>query len=189
MYALPLLAQINDVKNRYLITKGSTQQQIHEETGASLTTKGTWYPDRSLAKAENPPLFIHVEATSQESLYKALAKIQEVIDSEAPQLIEERGMRGRAPASREKEGSAGPHGGAGPGWPERRKWAEEKIPMGLETLRNFNVRAKIVGPGGMFVKYIQAETGTRVQIKGRGSGFFESDTGKESEEEMHIHVT
>lgn len=171
-----------------MITKGSTQQQIHEETGASLTTKGTWYPDRHLAKPENPPLFIHVEATTQESLDKALAKIQEVIDSEAPQLIEERGMRGRAPSK--EEGSGTPDGRpGGSGWPERRKWSEERISMGLETLRNFNVRAKIVGPGGMFVKYIQAETGTRVQIKGRGSGFIESDTGRESEDEMHIHIT
>lgn len=41
----------------------------------------------------------------------------------------------------------------------------------------------------MFVKYIQQETGTRVQIKGLGSGFVEQETGREAEEPMHIHVT
>jgi len=51
------------------------------------------------------------------------------------------------------------------------------------------VRAKVVGPTGMFVKYIQQETGTRVQIKGQGSGFVDQETGKESEEPMHIHIT
>lgn len=40
----------------------------------------------------------------------------------------------------------------------------------------------------MFVKYIQAETGARVQIKGQGSGFMESDTGRESDEPMHINI-
>lgn len=30
--------------------------------------------------------------------------------------------------------------------PSQRKWPEEKIPVGLETIRNFNVRAKVVGP-------------------------------------------
>ena len=78
-------------------------------------------------------------------------------------------------------------------------------------MRNFNVRAKVVGPGvsaaafmgelmlvadpdgsidlqGMFVKYIQAETGTRVQIKGLGSGFIENDTGREAEEPMHVYI-
>jgi hypothetical protein len=42
---------------------------------------------------------------------------------------------------------------------------------------------------GLFVKYIQQETQTRVQIKGIGSGFVETDTGREGEDPMHIHVT
>ena len=100
-----------------------------------------------------------------------------------------------------------PPAGAAPGG--RPKWPEEKLYIGLDSLRNFNVRAKTVGPGvselpdfsvhpsaykrltlakGMFVKYIQAETGARVQIKGLGSGFMEQDTGRESEEPMHINV-
>jgi hypothetical protein len=40
----------------------------------------------------------------------------------------------------------------------------------------------------MFVKHIQAETGARVQIKGRGSGFLENETGREGEDEMHISI-
>lgn len=42
---------------------------------------------------------------------------------------------------------------------------------------------------GMFVKYIQQETGTRVQIKGLGSGFVDQESGRESDEPMHIHIT
>ena len=41
----------------------------------------------------------------------------------------------------------------------------------------------------MFVKYIQQETGTRVQIKGLGSGFVDQETGQEHDEPMYIHVT
>lgn len=41
----------------------------------------------------------------------------------------------------------------------------------------------------MFVKHIQAETGARVQIKGRGSGFLENETGREGEDEMHISIS
>ena len=29
----------------------------------------------------------------------------------------------------------------------QRRWPEEKLPIELEPLRNFNVRAKVVGPG------------------------------------------
>ena len=31
--------------------------------------------------------------------------------------------------------------------PLQRKWPEEKLPVGIDTIRNFNVRAKVVGPG------------------------------------------
>ncbi|TCD68691.1 hypothetical protein EIP91_009975 [Steccherinum ochraceum] len=158
---------INDVRNRYLLTKGSTQSQVHEETGASVSTKGTWYPDRSKATEKDPPLYLHLSATSQEMLQSAIDKINDLINLDMGSLVEDKKDRTR----------------------EKRKWPEEKIPVGLETIRNFNVRAKVVGPSGMFVKYIQQETGTRVQIKGLGSGFVDQETGQEHDEPMFIHVT
>ncbi|EMD34792.1 hypothetical protein CERSUDRAFT_86213 [Gelatoporia subvermispora B] len=156
---------INDVRNRYLLTKGSTQQQIHEETGASVSTKGTWYPDRSKATEKDPPLYLHISATTQEILDRATDKVTELINLDMGSLVEDKKDR------------------------LRRKWPEEKIPVGIDTIRNFNVRAKVVGPQGMFVKYIQQETGTRVQIKGIGSGFVDQETGHEHDEPMYIHVT
>ena len=39
------------------------------------------------------------------------------------------------------------------------------------------------------MKYIQQETGTRVQIKGLGSGFIDQETGRESDEPLYIHIT
>ncbi len=39
------------------------------------------------------------------------------------------------------------------------------------------------------MKHIQQETGTRVQIKGVGSGFIEQETGRESDEPLYIHIT
>ncbi|TFY80178.1 hypothetical protein EWM64_g3830, partial [Hericium alpestre] len=139
---------INDVRNRYMLTKGSTQQQIHDETGGSVSTKGVWYPDRSKATEKDPPLYLHIAATTPEVLQKAIDKVNELISIDMGSLVEDKKDARR----------------------ERRKWPEEKLPVGLESIRNFNVRAKVVGPQGMFVKYIQQETGTRVQIKGQGSG-------------------
>ncbi|GJE86582.1 KH-domain containing protein [Phanerochaete sordida] len=158
---------INDVRNRYLLTKGATQTQIHEETGASVSTKGVWYPDRTKATEKDPPLYLHISATDPEMLQKAIDKVNELISMDMGSLVEDKKDRMR----------------------EKRKWPEEKIPVALETIRNFNVRAKVVGPSGMFVKYIQQETGTRVQIKGQGSGFVDQETGQEHDEPMFIHVT
>ncbi|THH08953.1 hypothetical protein EW145_g2350 [Phellinidium pouzarii] len=158
---------INDIRNRYLLTKGSTQEQINEETGASVTTKGVWYPDRTKATEKDPPLYLHISASSQPMLDIAINRVNELIAVDMGSLVEDKKDMRR----------------------ERRKWPEEKLSVGLETLRNFNVRAKVVGPSGMFVKYIQQETGTRVQIKGVGSGFVDAETGRESDEPMHIHIT
>jgi len=157
---------INDVRNRYLLTRGSTQDQIHEETGASVGTRGVWYPDRSKATEKDPPLYIHISARTKEALDNAVAKINELIALDMGSLVE-KGDKTR----------------------ERRKWPEEKLPVGLESIRNFNIRAKVVGPSGSFVKYIQAETSTRVQIKGIGSGFIDQETGQEEPVPLYIHIT
>ncbi|TFK71439.1 hypothetical protein BDN72DRAFT_458864 [Pluteus cervinus] len=158
---------INDVRNRYMLTKGSTQQQINDDTGASVSTKGTWYPDRTKATERDPPLYLHISASSPEQLQNAIDKVNELISVDLGSLVEDKKDRLR----------------------EKRKWPEEKLPVGLDSIRNFNVRAKVVGPSGSFVKYIQQETGTRVQIKGLGSGFIDQETGKESDEPLYIHIT
>ncbi|KAL8292190.1 hypothetical protein RQP46_001656 [Phenoliferia psychrophenolica] len=163
--------EINDIRNRYVLTKGPTQQQILADTGASVTTKGVWYPDKSMATDKDPPLYLHITAESAEKLEAGMKAVQELIDQELGPLIDQNRFRDRDQPR------------------ERRKWPEEKVFIDFEALRNFNIRAKVVGPGGLFVKYIQQETQTRVQIKGLGSGFIETETGRESEDPMHIHVT
>ena len=70
----------------------------------------------------------------------------------------------------------------------QRKWPEERIPIDLEPIPGFNLRAQVVGHGGSYVKHIQQETRCRVQIKGRGSGFIENGLNTESDEPMYLHV-
>ncbi|WVW78397.1 hypothetical protein I302_100351 [Kwoniella bestiolae CBS 10118] len=173
--------EVNDLRNRYVLTKGSTQKQIEEETGASVVTKGVWVPDRTKMPPGEAPLYLHIVATSQSILDAAVSKVQDLIDQELGPLIDQRTLVARNRAlGLPPPPEALPSG--------RQKWPEEKMYIGLESMRNFNVRAKTVGPGGMFVKYIQAETGARVQIKGQGSGFMENDTGRESDDPMHINI-
>jgi hypothetical protein len=169
--------EVNDLKNRYLLTKSSTQKQIIEETGADITTRGSYFPNKGLATAANPPLYLHVTSTSKSGLEAAVAKLKELIQQELPQLVDERRFRRRDQESGDR--------------PEfqRRKWLEEKIPIDLDPAPGFNLRAQVVGHGGAYVKHIQHETGCRVQIKGRGSGYYEAATNQEAEEDMFLHVT
>lgn len=97
---------------------------------------------------------------------------------ELPNLVDERRFRRRDPPEPVERDEYG-----------RRKWPEEKVPVGLDPIPGFNLRASVVGHGGAYVKHIQQETRCRVQIKGRGSGFRENHTDMESDEPLHLHIT
>ncbi|KAF2872498.1 hypothetical protein BDV95DRAFT_569864 [Massariosphaeria phaeospora] len=168
--------EINDLRNRYTLTKGAVQKQIKDDTGADVTTRGNYYPDKSMATAINPPLYLHVTSTSKEGLEQAIQMITEMMQQELPNLVDERRFRRREPEAVERDELG------------RRKWPEEKIPVDLEPINGFNLRAQVVGRSGDNVKFIQQETGCKVQIKGHGSGFVESLTGRESDEPMYLHI-
>ncbi|KIW05435.1 uncharacterized protein PV09_03945 [Verruconis gallopava] len=170
--------EINHLRNRYTLTKGAFQKMIKEQTGADVTTKGVYVPDSNTATITAPPLYLQITAQSKDALEKAVKLIEEEMEKDLPNLIDERRFRGR----REQEDVERDEFG-------RRKWPEERIPIPLEPIPGFNLRAQVVGSQGSYVKYIQHETGCRVQIKGRGSGFIEHDTGRESDEQMYLHVS
>ncbi|RHZ79676.1 hypothetical protein Glove_142g47 [Diversispora epigaea] len=161
---------INDCKNRYTLTKGATQQLIQKETGADVTTRGKYYPDKQLATEKDPPLYLHVTASTKEALDAAIKKIEELMEQSftpAPPV----------PTPRP------------PGIHPGRQFVQDKVFVGIEPDRTFNARAKIVGPQGAYVKHIQQETGAKVQLKGRGSGYVEPTSGVEAFEPLHIHIT
>ncbi|KAJ1503329.1 hypothetical protein HMI55_002501 [Coelomomyces lativittatus] len=73
--------------------------------------------------------------------------------------------------------------------PPPRQILTDKVYVDWEADRFFNIRAKIVGPGGAYVKHIQQQSNVRLQLKGKGSGYTESATGRESEEPLHVWLT
>ncbi|KAI1499804.1 hypothetical protein F5X99DRAFT_419690 [Biscogniauxia marginata] len=166
--------EVNDLRNRYLLTKGSTQKMVNNTL--DVTTRGNYYPDKSMATPSHPPLFLHVTSTSKAGLEAAVQKIEEMMKQELPSLVDERRFRRRDQEHVERDELG------------RRKWPEAKIPISLEPIQGFNLRAQVVGHGGSYVKHIQQETGCRVQIKGRGSGYLEASTNRESDDEMYLHV-
>ncbi|KAK2600159.1 hypothetical protein QQS21_005104 [Conoideocrella luteorostrata] len=185
--------EVNDLRNRYMIIKSSTQKMIQDETGADITTRGKYLPNKAMATAANPPLYLHITSTSKAGLEAAVAKINELIQQDLPQLVDERRFRRRDQEQQEPDRDRGDRGDRGGDRGDRehggrRKWPEERIPIDLEPIQGFNLRAQIVGHGGSYVKHIQQETGCRVQIKGRGSGYLEGATNRESDEDMYLHV-
>ncbi|KAF1849959.1 uncharacterized protein K460DRAFT_422243 [Cucurbitaria berberidis CBS 394.84] len=157
--------EINDLRNRYTLTKGAVQKRIKDDTGADVTTRGEYYPDKNMATVTNPPLYLRVTSTSKDGLDLAIKMIEDMMKEDLPNLVDERRFRRREPEN-----------------------FEQKISVGLEPISGFNLRAQVVGRGGDNVKYIQQETSCKVQIKGRGSGFMEPQSGQESDEPMYLHI-
>lgn len=140
---------------------------------------------------QNPPLYLHITSTSKDGLEKAVEKVNELMKQELPNLVDERRFRRREPdqVERDEFGRVSPYPQlSGQANNLKRKWPEERIPIDLEPIPGFNLRAQVVGHGGAYVKHIQQETRCRVQIKGRNSGFMEHGTNRESDEPMYLHV-
>ena len=104
-------------------------------------TKGVWVPDTTKLQPGETPLYLHIVGPSQIILEAAVTKVNELIEQELGPLIDERTIvaRNRALGLPPPESAMRK--------PERVKWPEQKLFIGLDSLRNFNVRAKTVGPG------------------------------------------
>lgn len=150
-----------------------------------------------LNQMQDPPLYLHITSTTKEGLEKAVKKIEDLMSQELPNLIDERRFKRRdEPQQPQVERDELGRVCICPLNPLQaklsinlqRKWPEEHIPIDLEPIPGFNLRAKVVGQGGQNVKYIQEKTGCKVQIKGRGSGFIEHNTSAESDEPMYLSI-
>ncbi len=56
-----------------------------------------------MATATNPPLYLHVTSTTKAGLEKAIAKIEELMQRELPNLVDERRFRRREPEQFERD--------------------------------------------------------------------------------------
>ena len=160
---------INDSRQRYHLTNTETLDQLFQQTGAVITPKGKYYPDKTLAVLEKEPLLtLHITSDSQEAVNKAASLVHDIMDN-------------------------GPLKPPVPGinvvFIKGVEHYYAKIQTGIDTDdESFNPLEKIRGPNGSYIEHIEKATGAKLTCKGRGSGFIESHNGLEANEPIFVYI-
>ncbi|KAM3624680.1 uncharacterized protein V6R79_000057 [Siganus canaliculatus] len=201
---------INDVplNCRDLLTKGKTQEEIRQFSGAVVSTKGHFMTEAEKGKAGERPLYLHVQGKNQEQVNKAVMRIKEIISEDLMRASAASGgqqvpvmppltLYPQPPrpvvspaAPRMPTTTSVPGQGHRPAAPHTGSFVHTKIFVGLDqALPSFNVNEKVEGPGGSYLNHIQTETGARVFLRGKNSGYIEQASKRESFEPLYVYIS
>lgn len=203
---------INDVplNCRDLLTKGKTQEEIRLISGAVVSTKGHYMTEAEKGKGGGGqrPLYLHVQGKTQEQVNKAVMRIKEIISEDVLRASAASGGQQvpvmppltlypqpprpvvPPPVPRMPNTNSVPGQGHRPAAPHSGSFVHTKIFVGLDqALPSFNVNEKVEGPGGSYLTHIQTETGARVFLRGKGSGYIEQASKRESFEPLYVYIS
>ncbi|XP_055694819.1 trithorax group protein osa-like isoform X3 [Lutzomyia longipalpis] len=166
---------INDapVAARNLLTKGQTQDEISQCSGASISTRGRYISpaEKNSGPVHERPLYLYIQAHTKHSLDLAVQKVTQIIQMEGPH--------------HQRMPKFGPGNQAMP----PSNTCVEKIMIGLEHAPPaFDLRGRLIGVGGANLHYIRNETGAMATLRGRGSMFLDPQFGQESPEPLHLYI-
>ncbi|KAK3549169.1 hypothetical protein QTP70_033511 [Hemibagrus guttatus] len=202
---------INDVpvNCRNLLTKSKTQEEIRLYSGALVSTKGLYLSDaeKSTYTGGERPLYLYVQGRSQDEVNKAVMRIKEIISEDVmrtsggqqpavmpPVPVYPQPPRPSVPPQPHLPTPRPPNAPVTPAHrpppPHAGSFVHTKLFVGLEQcLLDFHVNEKVEGPNGSYLQHIQTETGARVFLRGKGSGYIEQASRRESFEPLYLYIS
>ena len=177
--AFQLDIDINNSTRKGQLTKKQFQDEVTRETGAGIKIGGRYQPPGDTSSEERP-LHLHIDAKSQESLDAAEAMIRDIMGPAPPSAEDAFGgaapplapppppqlfIPGQPPPP--PRVAAGAPAAPPPSSPSGHTC---RLEVGVGPEAGYQVRGKLLGPKGSYLKHIQEQTGVRVQLSGAGSG-------------------
>eukprot|EP00117_Sycon_ciliatum_P033586 scpid68868/ scgid25819/ UPF0469 protein KIAA0907 homolog len=176
--------EINDYPNRAVLTKTVILLDIKRQTGAFVSPRGRYMTKEEKGQAANDekPQYLFIQSDEQSKVDAAVARINNLLGIKTtPKPAATSGASSSSSSSSDKNNYSQIY--------TKGHYVQEKLFIGLELApEGFNVIERIQGPDGQYLKHIQNESGAKVVLRGRGSGFMEPTSGRESFEAIHLYI-
>uniref|UniRef100_UPI00358EF1D8 KH homology domain-containing protein 4-like isoform X3 n=1 Tax=Myxine glutinosa TaxID=7769 RepID=UPI00358EF1D8 len=186
--------------NAMLVAKGKLKYppnvdiQISKMSGAAVSTRGRYMSaEEKCLSANDRPLFLSIQGKIQESVDRAVTRIKEMIESTVTSTAASHFSHSSTdPAAFIPSSSSTmlPPSPSVPLLQPGMHYVQDKVFVGLEHMHpSFDVKAHVEGPEYSYLYHIVKETGAKVHLRGRGSGFMEPSSGREAFESLYIYIS